>query len=203
MPSSTAVLSHLRAELREGRHAPGEALSISLLAARLGFSPTPVREALAHLAGEGLVSERRGQGYFVAPLDAEALAGRYRLQQLYLGAALQAPARAWAVAPAAPLRLDDPPAATEALFAAIVAVAGDHALTDAHRRLADRLAAARRAELRVLGDGRTELADLRARWMRGDRPALAAALAAYHQRRQAAAADLAALLQAGELGANI
>lgn len=191
----TAVLPRLRAELREGRHAPGEALSISHLAQRLGFSPTPVREALAHLAGEGLVAERRGQGYFAPGLDAELLAERYDLHQLYLVAALQAPARALGGLAAATMGLPADP--TEFLFAELVAAAGDRALAEAHLRLTHQLAAARQAERRLWGDPTDELLGLRRGMTAGDRPGLLAACATYHQRRREAARDLTALVRAG------
>lgn len=53
-----AILSH---ELR-----PGMRLRPEGLAAQLGLSPTPVKHALARLAGEGLVEHRAGLGPFVA-----------------------------------------------------------------------------------------------------------------------------------------
>src|SRR5829696_6812660 len=53
-----AILSH---ELQ-----PGMRLRPEDLAARMGLSPTPVKHALARLAGEGLVEHRAGLGPFVA-----------------------------------------------------------------------------------------------------------------------------------------
>ena len=53
-----AILSH---ELR-----PGARLRPDDLAAAMGLSPTPVKHALARLAGEGLVEHRAGLGPFVA-----------------------------------------------------------------------------------------------------------------------------------------
>ena len=56
-------------EIVEGRLAPGERLRDHDLAARLGLSRTPVREALGRLEDEGLV-ETRPQSYTrVAPLS--------------------------------------------------------------------------------------------------------------------------------------
>jgi DNA-binding GntR family transcriptional regulator len=45
---------------------PGTRLRPEDLAARMGLSPTPVKHALARLAGEGLVEHRAGLGPFVA-----------------------------------------------------------------------------------------------------------------------------------------
>lgn len=53
--------------LVSGRFGPGEALGIDPLAALLGVSPTPVREALVQLEATGLVSRTALRGYRVAP----------------------------------------------------------------------------------------------------------------------------------------
>ncbi len=47
--------AHLLTELREGKRAPGTTISVKDTASSLGLSPTPVREALSYLAGEGIV----------------------------------------------------------------------------------------------------------------------------------------------------
>jgi len=50
------VYNALRAQLREGAIRPGEALQEVPLAEQLGVSRTPVREAMARLASEGLLA---------------------------------------------------------------------------------------------------------------------------------------------------
>jgi len=54
-PLGDRVYATLRAYLRGGRIATGQPLQEAALAAQLGVSRTPVREALARLASEGLV----------------------------------------------------------------------------------------------------------------------------------------------------
>lgn len=57
------VVSHLREEIISGSLGPGEPLPEARVAERLGISRAPVREALALLNREGLVSfDRRGTG---------------------------------------------------------------------------------------------------------------------------------------------
>ena len=56
MALSDQVYSTLRTQLREGLLRPGQRLQEVALALELGVSRTPVREALARLASEGLVS---------------------------------------------------------------------------------------------------------------------------------------------------
>jgi DNA-binding GntR family transcriptional regulator len=52
---------------------PGERISDVALAAELGVSRTPVREAVLQLAGEGLVEVIPQRGTFVAPISLEAV----------------------------------------------------------------------------------------------------------------------------------
>ena len=61
--------------LARGTLRRGSTLRIDLLAKSLDVSPTPVREALARLAGTGLVLHESRKGYSVAPpMNAEQLA---------------------------------------------------------------------------------------------------------------------------------
>ena len=64
------ALGAMRQFAREGRFEPGDPLVVTDLAAEIGLSPTPVREALACLAGEGLIERQRGKGSFYPVLSA-------------------------------------------------------------------------------------------------------------------------------------
>ncbi len=67
------ALSALSGFAGEGRFGAGTPLVVTTLARELGLSPTPVREALARLAGEGVIDHWPGRGYFSPGL---ATAGR-------------------------------------------------------------------------------------------------------------------------------
>jgi len=56
------IADFVRAEIEEGRLAPGTQLNQVHLAARFGMSRIPVREALQHLAAEGYVTYRANKG---------------------------------------------------------------------------------------------------------------------------------------------
>ncbi len=73
--SSTAnrVAANLRAKIADGTIGPGERLNELSLAAELGVSRSPIREALAQLAGEGLVRVVPYKGTFVTALSSERL----------------------------------------------------------------------------------------------------------------------------------
>jgi len=75
------VYQTLRHQLRTGRIGPSERLQEVALATQLGVSRTPVREALARLASEGLV-EADGRSFAVPGLTSEDLADIYALRSL-------------------------------------------------------------------------------------------------------------------------
>lgn len=68
-----AVYEALRAEIMDGRLAPGRGLVIDALAKRFQVSIIPVREALRQLQAERLVEIRPHTGVRVAPVDLAGL----------------------------------------------------------------------------------------------------------------------------------
>lgn len=72
----------IREAILTGRLEPGEPFSISGLAAMLGTSVIPVREALQRLAVHGLIQFRPARTAVVAPMSAADLREIYRLRTL-------------------------------------------------------------------------------------------------------------------------
>ena len=70
----------MRAAIVENRYAPGERLVEQRVAAELGLSRTPVREALRRLEAEGLVVSERNRGAMVRPLSPTEIADLYELR---------------------------------------------------------------------------------------------------------------------------
>jgi DNA-binding GntR family transcriptional regulator len=68
---NAAVYADLRLRLVTGRMCPGHELSTRSLAAELGVSQTPVRDALSRLAAEGAVSIRSKRRVRVPPMTQE------------------------------------------------------------------------------------------------------------------------------------
>jgi DNA-binding GntR family transcriptional regulator len=68
---NTAIYAELRQRLVTGRMAPGHELSTRGIAAELGVSQTPVRDALSRLAAEGAVSIRSKRRVRVPPMTPE------------------------------------------------------------------------------------------------------------------------------------
>ena len=65
------VTDLLREELQAGKPGPGERLVVSQVAARLGVSKVPVREAVTRLTGEGLLLYKPNIGPVVPAFTAE------------------------------------------------------------------------------------------------------------------------------------
>jgi len=89
-PSQTAVSVQrltdaayrtLKAQILSQAFAPGQRLRLDDLAARLGMSRTPVKDALNALATEGLVDIIPRRGTFVAALSAETVAEVFELRR--------------------------------------------------------------------------------------------------------------------------
>jgi len=150
------AMTALRDRLQSGALRPGGRATAVDLADELGLSTTPVREALSRLAGEGLLEDRRGQGYFVRAPGAVEIADLHRMSLAHLLITLD-PRRSSRFAPAgAPQAPEvgafDPVAAVEALFRRWVGATGSRPLVGAFRVVQIQLGPVRRLEAQVLGD---------------------------------------------------
>ncbi len=76
--TSAVIAEQLRERILDGSFAPGEQISEVQLAARLGMSRGPVREAVQRLAQEGLLVSHRNRGVFVVELDVGDIEDVYR-----------------------------------------------------------------------------------------------------------------------------
>lgn len=70
----------VRKLITAGEFPPGSQLSPTILADRFGVSPTPVRESLNRLVGEGLLEEKKGGGYTTPMPSARQL--QYQMELL-------------------------------------------------------------------------------------------------------------------------
>lgn len=82
--TTSAGAAHAYAEVRaaivENRYPPGHRLVEQRIAAELGLSRTPVREALRMLQAEGLVVSERNRGAMVRPLSPTEVVDLYGLR---------------------------------------------------------------------------------------------------------------------------
>jgi DNA-binding GntR family transcriptional regulator len=76
------IADTLREAIADGSLAAGTALRQDELAARLGFSRMPIRDALRQLEGEGIVSIHATRGAFVARMDAVEIGEIYAVREL-------------------------------------------------------------------------------------------------------------------------
>jgi DNA-binding GntR family transcriptional regulator len=87
------VYERMRESIRTGRVRPGDRLQEIALAEALGVSRTPVREALALLARDGL-AEPQGRGFVVTGLSAKDIDDIFALRRLLEPAAVRDAANA-------------------------------------------------------------------------------------------------------------
>ena len=75
----------IRARIMDGSVPPGAALREEALAAEIGVSRTPVRDALRRLLADGLVESERNRGTFVAEITTDDLLEVYQLRAMLEG----------------------------------------------------------------------------------------------------------------------
>ncbi|MEU4420429.1 GntR family transcriptional regulator [Actinoplanes sp. NPDC024001] len=77
---SEEVAAALRGRIMSGELRPGTRIRLEEVAAQLGVSITPVREALLTLRGEDMVELEPRKGYVVAPLSKQDVLDLFQLQ---------------------------------------------------------------------------------------------------------------------------
>ena len=176
------ALNALTRSVGEGRFGWGDPLVVTTLAAELRLSATPVREALARLAGEGVIEHRPGRGYYAPSPDADDVLQLYNLHRRLALWALEAGDHVWG--PAAS-RTDA--ASQEAFFQHLVDGAADRLLSRTMRRTGMQLRPIRAVEATlapVLADPVAALSEAAAT---GSEATLVAAIERYHADRRASA----------------
>jgi DNA-binding GntR family transcriptional regulator len=83
----------LRAMILDGALRPGDALREGAVAARLGVSRTPVRDALQRLVADGLLTRGGPRGLEVSQLDQQQIVEVHALREVLEGMAAQLAAR--------------------------------------------------------------------------------------------------------------
>lgn len=196
------ALSGLRDRLHDGTYPPGARIRAVEVADALRLSATPVREALSRLAGEGVLEERRGQGFFVRALNALDIADLYRRSLAYLLIAQdphrrRVPYRGTADGGAIRPGPEDPVQAVERLFADWVAEGGSRMLVRTHRSLQIQLGPVRRVEALALRDLAVEAVELEQAAATDGGGGRLHRLRRFHARRIRLAGQLTALLEGG------
>jgi DNA-binding GntR family transcriptional regulator len=78
------LVAALREDIVSGRFAPGTPLRTEVVMQRFGVSNSPLREAFAQLASEGLVVVQRNRGATVAPLNRTNASDVFRVSGLLM-----------------------------------------------------------------------------------------------------------------------
>jgi DNA-binding transcriptional MocR family regulator len=198
------ALFQLRERLREGAVPPGTRIAATEVADTLKLSATPVREALSRLAGEGLLEDRRGQGFFLRPLSGVDIADLYRLGLSHLTIAHEAQrervSRQGVGGGEGTLGTSGNPVRDiERLFMEWVVEAGSRALTASYRTVQTQLGPVRRCESEVIENLPEEAQALIDPALAGRTAQRLSLVREFHERR-IALADRLAILTYGEPG---
>ncbi|WP_372784840.1 GntR family transcriptional regulator [Phenylobacterium sp.] len=192
------ALAGIRERLRDGVFRPGERIAATEVADLLGLSATPVREALSRISGEGLLEDRRGQGFFVSALTGLDIADLYRLSLAHLTLALDVQRLS---AKGASPHGDPPPGVAtdpvrdvERLFADWMMGAGGQSLWMSFRTVVIKLGPVRRVEPLLFEDLAAEASVLRGLSDLSAAPERRLALEVFHARRIELADQLAPLV---------
>lgn len=81
-PTRVQIASILRKALFTGEYKGGDTLSLSAVAAELGVSRTPVREAFQTLEAEGLIELHMNKGAVVKPMGEKFIIDHYDMRSL-------------------------------------------------------------------------------------------------------------------------
>ena len=84
---SGEVSDHIRSSIFSGVLKPGQRVPQDAIAAELGVSRLPVREALISLEADGLVASEPHRGVFVVPIRREDIEDHYRIYGMVQGLA--------------------------------------------------------------------------------------------------------------------
>ena len=82
MPARIRIASVLRKAIYAGEYKSGDELSLTDVAAQLGISRTPVREAFQELEAEGLITLRMNRGAVVNTIDRKFIRDTFEMRRL-------------------------------------------------------------------------------------------------------------------------
>ena len=100
MPARIRIAAILKKAIYSGEYESGQELSLTAVAAQLGISRTPVREAFQTLEAEGLITLRMNKGALVNTIDRAFIRDHFEMRILLEGeAAARAAANGMETAP--------------------------------------------------------------------------------------------------------
>ncbi len=187
------ALSALAGFVGEGRFGAGMPLVVTTLARELGLSPTPVREALARLAGEGVIDHWPGRGYFAPGLAASDIVELYDYHRRLVLWAIDAPAAAGKQA----WDREEGPLVDriERVFAGAAGRSGNRVLMRAQRLAAACLRPVRVVEAKIAPVTVDEVERLEELSKNEEASGLREAIVVYHEGRMEAIASISAAIR--------
>jgi DNA-binding GntR family transcriptional regulator len=191
----------VKGRLLSGVVLPGDRLDARRMAELHAASITPVRAALHRLVGEGLVVNASGEGFHTPRVSEASLRDLYEWSSRCLQSAWQlavlhdlSPLAAYRRDRADVREVSEVSGRTAELFAQLGICTGNEQCTGAIAALNDRLKIVRTQEVRLFADAIQEWSGLVDLFARARPGSVLQAIAAYHRRRNRAAADLVSMI---------
>ncbi len=171
---------------------PGQRIDVAELCERYAISPTPMRNVLNRLVGEGIVEAHSHDGFYIPRLTETSLRDLLSWNEQLLLLAIDTIDSA-TPPPPLPERTPDIVAETEILFEGVAKLNSNGELTQAVRDVNDRMRAFRRLPDAGIVDSENELSAFRQEWTNGNLAGIRDWVAQYHSARQSALKQLIGL----------
>jgi DNA-binding GntR family transcriptional regulator len=182
-----------------GAFAPGARIDVNEIAAAVGVSPTPVRNALNRLVGAGLLASHSNEGFFAPILSEQDLRELYDSSDALIGLAIDRAASARRPAKPAPVDRASAKGAieehTDAAFRDIMRLSANTRLCGVFADVSLRLGLVRLQEGGLINNRNAELRRILKAYEAPDFVELARLIGAYHRRRIRLAPQLLARMQ--------
>ncbi|HTM81569.1 GntR family transcriptional regulator [Asticcacaulis sp.] len=186
-PRQADLYTAIKAEICSGQLLPGHRVDMAGLGNRYSASPSPVRNVLNRLVGEGLLEVHPNDGFYRPVVTEQVVREQYSWNRSIMLLALDSADTAPVQKPLPPLTIttEDAVAAIEQVFTAVAGLSDSRKTVDEMVASNDQLRALRRQKPATLFDRSGEVSAFTAAWSSGDITALRQEVLAYHDRRLA------------------
>ena len=181
------LYTSIKADICSGLLLPGHRVDMARLGSRYGASPSPVRNVLNRLVGEGLLEIHPNEGFYRPVVTEQVVREQYAWNLSLLLMALDSAEGASAHASLPPLNTEseDVVLEIEQVFTAVASISGSRKTLSEMKASNDQLRALRRQKSSRLFNRASEITAIKTAWTSNDLKALRQVIVTYHEQRLA------------------